>query len=153
MYSKEEASQIRKKFWISFGQYMKLQPTASGSPVNWVNYKTGIKGLNFKTDVDNKSARIAIEIARKDIDMQELMFDQFEEFILLFEAELGTEWIWHKSFFDENGREISKIELRLENVNIFKEETWPEIISFLKDNLLKLDEFWENVKISFEIFK
>ena len=78
MYSKEEAFQIRKKFWTSFGRYMKLQNSASGEEVNWINYKTGIKQLFFKTDVDNKSARIAIEIALKDREMQELMFEQFE---------------------------------------------------------------------------
>lgn len=153
MYSKEEAFQIRKKFWTSFGQYMKLQPSASGEKVNWINYKTGIKDLYFKTDVDNKSARIAIEMTQKDHEMQELMVEQFEEFQSLFESEMGDDWIWYKSFFDESGREISKIELRLENVSVFRENNWQEIINFLKNNLLKLDKFWQDVKYSFDIFK
>jgi len=153
MYSKEEAFQIRKKFWTSFGRYMKLQSSASGEEVNWINYKTGIKELYFKTDVDNKSARIAIEISLKDREMQELMFEQFEEYLPLFESTVGEDWIWFRSFYDENGKEISKIELRLEKVSIFREENWSEIIGFLKENLLKLDEFWDIVKDSFEIFK
>lgn len=152
MFSKEEAFQIRKKFWTSFGQFMKLQTSASGEEVNWVNYKTGIKGLYFKTDVDNKSARIAIEMTQKDREMQELMFEQFEEFQLLFESEVG-EWIWYKDFVDEQGKQLSKIELRLEKVSVFRESDWYETINFLKDNLLKLEEFWTNVKDSFEIFK
>ncbi|MGB6083565.1 DUF4268 domain-containing protein [Moheibacter sp.] len=153
MYSKEEAFQIRKKFWTSFGRYMKLQSSASGEEVNWINYKTGIKELYFKTDVDNKSARIAIEISLKDREMQELMFEQFEEYLPLFESTVGEDWIWFRSFYDENGKEISKIELRLEKVSIFREENWSEIIGFFKENLLKLDEFWDIVKDSFEIFK
>ncbi|MBA5630171.1 DUF4268 domain-containing protein [Moheibacter lacus] len=153
MYSKEEAFQIRKKFWISFGQYMKLQSSASGLEVNWINYKTGIKGLQLKTDVDNKSARIAIEINHPDREIQELMMDQFEEFQALFESELGADWTWYRSYFELSGKHISKIELRLENVSIFKEEDWPAIISFLKNNLLSWDSFWEDVKDSFEIFK
>lgn len=153
MYSKEEAFQIRKKFWTSFGRYMKLQSSASGEEVNWINYKTGIKELYFKTDVDNKSARIAIEISLKDREMQELMFEQFEEYLPLFESTIGEDWIWFRSFYDENGKEISKIELRLEKVSIFREENWSEIIGFLKENLLKLDEFWDVTKDSFEIFK
>lgn len=153
MYSKEEAFQIRKKFWTSFGRYMKLQSSASGEEVNWINYKTGIKELYFKTDVDNKSARIAIEISLKDREMQELMFEQFEEYLPLFESTVGEDWIWFRSFYDENGKEISKIELRLEKVSVFREENWSEIIGFLKENLLKLDEFWDIVKDSFEIFK
>lgn len=132
---------------------MKLQSSASGEEVNWINYKTGIKELYFKTDVDNKSARIAIEISLKDREMQELMFEQFEEYLPLFESTVGEDWIWYQSFFDENGKEISKIEIRLEKVSIFREENWPEIIGFLKENLLKLDEFWDMVRDSFEIFK
>ena len=153
MYSKEEAFQIRKKFWTSFGQYMKLQVSSSGLEVNWINYKTGIKGLQFKMDADNKSARIAIEINHPDKEIRELMFEQWDEFQLLFAAEMGEDWIWHKSYFDALGKEVSKIELRLDSVSIFKEEDWPEIISFLKNNLLRLDSFWEDVKDSFEFFK
>jgi len=153
MYSKEEAFEIRKKFWTSFGQYMKLQRSASGDTVNWINYKTGIKDLYFKTDVDNKSVRIAIELTQKDTEMQELMYKQFEEFQPLFESQAGENWAWHKTFYDDYGRRISKIELRMENLSIFREADWPEIITFLKINLLNLDEFWNDVKDSFEIFK
>jgi len=153
MYSKEEAFQIRKKFWTSFGQYMKLQTSASGLEINWINYKTGIKGLQLKTDADNKSARIAIEMTQNDREIQELMFEQFEEFQVLFEGELGSDWVWYKSYFENSGKQIAKIELRLENVSIFKEEDWLTIISFLKDNLLGWDSFWDDVKDSFEFFK
>lgn len=153
MYSKEEAAQIRKKFWISFGQYMKLQSAASGMPVNWINYKTGIKEVFFKTDVDTKKARIAIEIHSKDSSLRELIFEQFEEFQPLFESQMGEEWIWWDEFYDENGKRISKIELVLEKVSVYKEEDWPKIIPFFKENLMRLDEFWEDAKETFEIFK
>lgn len=152
MYSKEEAAEIRKKFWTSFGQYMKLQESASGEEVNWVNYKTGIKGIFFKTDFQNKSARIAIEISLKDQEIQELIYEQFVEFDALFASEVG-DWIWFPDYVDEAGKQISKIELQLEKVSIFRESDWFETINFLKDNLLKLDEFWVNVKDSFEMFK
>lgn len=75
MYSKEEAYQIRKKFWTSFGQYMKMHLSSEGLAVNWINYKTGIKDLYFKTDVDNKSAKIVIEMTQKDVGLQSLVFE------------------------------------------------------------------------------
>lgn len=152
MFSKEESIQIRKKFWTSFGQFMKLQSSASGEEVNWINYKTGIKGIFFKTDFENKSARIAIEISLKDEEIQELIYEQFLEFDALFESEVG-EWVWYRDYIDETGKKFSKIELRLEKVSVFRESDWYETINFLKDNLLKLDEFWTNVKDSFELFK
>ena len=153
MYSKDEAQQIRKKFWTAFGQYMKLQKSPEGQTINWINYKTGIKDLYFKADADNKSVRIAIEMVQKDVEMQELMFEQFEEFQPLFESQIGKDWMWMRAIFDETGKSISKIELRQENLSIFRESDWPGIIGFLKTNLLKLDEFWNDVKDSFEIFK
>lgn len=152
MYSKEEAYQIKKKFWTAFGQYMKLQTSASGEKVNWVNYKTGIKDLYFRTDFDNKTARIAIEMSQKDVEIQALMYAQFEEFQPLFEQTVGG-WIWFPVYYDWSGKQMAKIELKLENVNVFKEDTWSESINFLKDNLLRLDEFWFDVKDSFDLFK
>ena len=59
---------------------MKLQDSACSAKVNWINYKTGIKSLEFKTDVTNKLARIAIEITDPDIEMQALMFEQLKSF-------------------------------------------------------------------------
>ncbi|MFV0304093.1 MAG: DUF4268 domain-containing protein [Moheibacter sp.] len=152
MYSKEEAFQIRKKFWISFGQYMKLHKSVNGKTINWLNYKTGIKDLYFKIDVDNKSAKIAIEITQKDKSMQSLIFEQFEVFQPIFELQLGK-WDWLQNIYDGTGKGICRIECQLKNVSIFNEYSWQEIIIFLKDNLLKLDKFWEDVKDSFEVFR
>src|SRR5690606_30223921 len=126
--------------------YMKLQKSSEGLSVNWINYKTGIKDLYFKTDVDNKSARISIEMTHTDLSMQELMFEQFEEFRSLFESYFEEEWIWSKAEYDESGRIKSFISLKLEGVSIFRESDWNKIIVFLKTNLVKLDEFWDDVK-------
>lgn len=153
MYSKEEASQIRRKFWISFGHFMKLQPTASGLPVNWINYKTEIKSLNFKTDVDNKTALVRIEMNDADVDIQHLMYEQFEEYKILFESYLGGQWFWNKDIYDEYGKQVCRIESKLGNVSIFREEDWSMIIEFLKDKLAGLDAFWYDAKHSFDIFK
>lgn len=153
MYSKEEASQIRKKFWISFGQYMKLQPTASGLPVNWVNYKTGVKGINFKTDVDNKIAVVRIEINMPDTDIQHLVFEQFEEYKPVFDSYFEEEWNWLREVYDDHGRPVYRIETTLENISIFRESDWPEIIQFLKEKIIGIDNFWDDVKHGFDIFK
>ncbi|MCW3116154.1 MAG: hypothetical protein JWM28_236, partial [Chitinophagaceae bacterium] len=66
MYSKQDASAVRKNFWTRFGQYMNPLPGADGQPVNWLNYKTGIKYLYFRMDAGHKQAAIAIEIRHPD---------------------------------------------------------------------------------------
>ena len=79
LFSREEASQIKRKFWTSFGQYMKPVFSADGLRVNWINYKTGYKGLAFKMDVDKRQAYIGIQLTQKDSDLRDLFYEQLEE--------------------------------------------------------------------------
>lgn len=150
MYSKEEATRLRQQFWISFGQYMKPVPSASGSTVHWINYKTGVKQIFFKMDVDNKKAVISIQLTHPDPGVRHLIFNQFEEFKSMLSATLNEEWDWIQDATDEFGKTVSLITTELTNVNIYNQKDWPELISFFKPRIIALDEFWDNVKPVFE---
>ncbi|RZL57387.1 DUF4268 domain-containing protein [Pedobacter aquatilis] len=150
MYSKEEATRLRQQFWISFGQYMKPVPSASGSTVHWINYKTGVKQIFFKMDVDNKKAVISIQLTHPDPGVRHLIFNQFEEFKSMLSATLNEEWDWIQDATDEFGKTVSLITTELTNVNIYNQKHWPELISFFKPRIIALDEFWDNVKPVFE---
>jgi len=150
MYSKEEAARLRQQFWISFGKYMKPVPSAGGYSVNWINYKTGVKGIFFKMDVDTKKAVISIQLNHTDADVRHLIFNQFEEFRLMFTGIVNENWDWSPDFPDEFGKEISQISASLQGVNIYNQQHWPELISFFKPRIIALDEFWDNVKPVFE---
>lgn len=153
MYSKDQASQLKQAFWTTFGQYIAPQLSAEGLRINWVNYKTGIRHLFFKMQADNRSAFIAIEIAHPDPDIQELMFEQFQEFRRLFEDVAGKDWIWELHTADENGKTVSRISKTLKDVSIFRQEDWPLLISFFKPGIITLDAFWCDVQDGFGIFK
>jgi len=150
MYSKEESARLRQQFWISFGQYMKPVPSASGSTVNWTNYKTGVKNIFFKMDVDKKMAFISIQLSHPDTGIRHLIFEQFEEFKLMFSNQLGEEWDWIKDATDDFGKTVSLISISITGVSIFNQQHWPELISFFKPRIIALDEFWDNVKPVFE---
>ncbi len=153
MFSKEEAYRIKKEFWISYGTYMKLQMNAEGNRINWVNYKTGVKGIYFRTDVERKHAEVSIEIAHPDPSIRLMIYEQFEEYENVLEGYLGEKWIWTKEDYDEDGKEISTIKITLDQISIFRETDWPIIISFLKQRMINLDEFWCDHQESFELFK
>lgn len=153
MFSKEEAYQKKKDFWVSYGGYMKLQKNAEGEAINWVNYKTGIKGIYFRTNVDRKFAEVMIQIDHPDPEIRTLIWEQFEMYENVLSSYIGEEWIWTATDFDEEGKEISTIRIRLDQVSIYRESDWPEIISFLKERMIHLDEFWVDHKESFELFK
>ena len=132
---------------------MKLQMNAEGERINWINYKTGVKGIYFRTNVDRKFAEVLIQVDHPDPDFKQMIWEQLEEYEIVLKSYIGEEWIWNKDDFDEDGKEISTIKLRLENVSIFRDSDWPAIITFLKERMINLDEFWVDHKESFEIFK
>jgi hypothetical protein len=153
MYSKEEASRIRQSFWTSFGQYVSPILSEEGTKLNWINYKTGLKDVYFRMNVDQKKAVISIEINHPDPGLQELFFQQFEELKIYLHSVLEEEWKWELHVPNEHGRIISKISKELTNVSVFKIEDWPEIISFFKPRIIALDHFWSDAKYNFDALK
>ena len=104
-------------------------------------------------NADKNKAGIAIEIVHPDVGMQELFFQQFEEFKDLLYNTLGEEWKWEPYTTDDYGKTISKIGIELYGVSIFKKDDWPKLISFFKPRIIALDEFWGDVKDGFEALK
>ena len=150
MYTKQQASELRQAFWTAFGQYMSPVLSAEGEKVNWINYKTGIKHLFFKMNADNRHAEISIEITHPDIEMQQVYYGHFIQLKNLFQNSMGEEWTWQLHTTNEFGKTISKIFTTLENVSIFKKEDWPKLITFYKQRMIALDEFWSSAKYGFE---
>jgi hypothetical protein len=129
-----------------------MQPVSSaeGGKANWVNYKTGEKGVTFRMQADHNKGEIGIELSHRDAGIRELYFQQFGELKTILHETLGEPWKWLYQTTDEHGRMVSRIYTALENVSIFRKEDWPALISFFKPRIIALDEFWSNVKYSFE---
>jgi hypothetical protein len=150
MYGKEEASKLKQQFWITFGRYLKPIPSADGSQVNWVNYKTGVKHIFFRMNADQQQAKISIDIAHPDPYRRQVYYNQFLSFKTILQDELGEEWDWNPVSSNEFGIELSQISITVHNVNIFDQQSWPQLISFLKSRIIALDSFWTDVKPVFE---
>lgn len=153
MYGKDEASKLKKAFWTAFGQYIAPQPSAEGLKINWINYKTGIRHLHFKLFADNRSAYIAIVLSHPDPEMQEMLFEHFKSYKNILHAVLEEEWDWQLHVTDENFKTVSRISKPLNDVSIFRETDWPQLISFFKPRMIALDEFWSDAQYGFEWFK
>ncbi|WP_317172153.1 DUF4268 domain-containing protein [Hymenobacter sp. BRD67] len=124
--------------------------SADGLAVNWINYKTGLKGVQFKLDADNRRARIGIELTQPDAGIRELFYEQFGELKSLLHEALGEEWTWEAAATNEHGQPLSRIYKELAPVNLFSRDDWPALISFFKPRLIALDEFWSGAQYAFE---
>ena len=128
---------------------MKLVTGASGLPVNWINYKTGIHHIHFKMDADNTRAFIAIEISSPKEEERLQYYNQFVSLKKILASTTTFNWQWDETV-ESKHKTISRISQQLNSVNIFKQSDWPAIISFLKPRIIALDEFWDLVKEGFE---
>lgn len=153
MFTKEEASLLKQRFWKAFGQYMALQLSAEGLKINWINYKTGIRYLNFKMDADNKQAYIQIHLSHPDFEIQEMMMEQFRNLEKMLQTYLPEPWKWELLRYDDYGNIYSSIGIAISGVNVFRETDWPTLISFFKLRMIALDAFWCDAKFGFEMFE
>jgi hypothetical protein len=150
MYSKEEASKLRQQFWITFGKYLKPIPSADGLPINWINYKTGVKNVFFRMNAEQYQAMISIDLTHGDEATRNRYLEQFKALKLLFAAAVNEEWDWEESASNEFGVPMSRISKTLNGISIYNQQHWPELISFLKPRIIALDQFWVDVKPIFE---
>ena len=142
MYTRQQVSQAKQAFWTRFGQYMSPVPSAEGSKINWINYKTGVKGIRFVMDADQRSAEIAIVVAHPDAGQQAILFEKLRQLKRFLDAETEEAWQWDENMKDENGNVSSRVYTIKNGVNLFDEKDWPAIISFFKPRIIALDAFW-----------
>lgn len=150
MYSRQEASKLKQDFWTRFGQYMKPVPSATGEKVNWSNYKTGVPNIYFRLSAERNGASISIHLAHPDPVQRAAQYAQLLSVKHMLHEQLGEEWIWTENLRDENNREISSVHAAVDGLSVFREEDWPQLISFLKPRIIALDAFWSDVKPFFE---
>jgi len=120
-------------------------PSAEGTKINWVNYKTGIKDLYFKMEAGNKTATIAIEMTHAEAQRQTVFFNQFVQCRKILEDALQEKWQWALHAPDVHNKITSRIYASQTGVNVFNKEDWPAIISFFKPRIIALDAFWVQV--------
>jgi len=150
MYGKEEAQHLRKLFWTSFGKYMGKHKSAEGKNIKWLNYKSHVKDIFIRMDADKKTASVQIDLQHRDSGIRKLFYNQFEEVKTAFKDMVGEDWIWDKKMYDDYGKEISRIGITLEGVNMYNKDHWNEIFHFFEKHMVAVDEFWTEFK---ELFK
>ncbi|WP_458627142.1 DUF4268 domain-containing protein [Winogradskyella sp. PC D3.3] len=133
MFSKEESRLLRQEFWISFGKSF---------PRKWLLYDTKIKGFSFKFHFDTKSALIALDI-EDDLENRIKYWEKLISLKSILQNDFIPEIIFEEEYILDNGKEISRIYLPLEQkVSIHNKNTWREVMEFFNKNMNLLEAFF-----------
>jgi hypothetical protein len=134
MFSKEEASQLRKDFWIAFGKSF---------PRKWIKYNTQIKGFSFKFVAERKEAMVVLDIEHPDEINNELLFEQLQSLKSILEQEYLAEIIFHEAYQLESGKIIKRLYVKYpQKFSIYNKETWRECFEFFVKNMTQFELFF-----------
>lgn len=137
MFSKEESRLIREEFWTSFGKSF---------PRKWLLYNTKIKGLSFKFYFDTKKALVALDL-EDDLENRILCWEKLVALKAILLDEFLPEAIYEEEFYLENGKEISRIYVPLEQkVSIHNKNTWRTTMEFFNETMSLFEAFFEDYK-------
>ena len=134
MFSKEESKQLRQNFWIAFGKSF---------PRKWILYHTKIKGLTFRFTFNMDKAIVSMDVEHTDL---EIRISTWEKIVSL-KSILKEEYLPHVVFEDyfilENGKEISRVYVELNEVSIHNKNTWQETMIFFKEKMNQFENFFK----------
>lgn len=132
MFSKEEATRIKKEFWTSFGKSF---------PRKWILYNTKIKDFSFKFFADNKKAEVILNIEMNNEIFLNAYFEKIWSLENLLREEIGE---FQKNEFHqlENGKIVSKIWVEKHDVSIFNKNSWQEIFKFFVEKMDGFERFY-----------
>ncbi|SDS88587.1 DUF4268 domain-containing protein [Winogradskyella sediminis] len=137
MFSKEESRRLRQEFWTSFGKSF---------PRKWVLYDTKIKGFSFKFHFDNKSALIALDL-EDDLENRINCWEKLVALKGILKNDYLPDAIYNEAYYLENGKEISRIYLPLEQkVSIHNKNTWSVVMEFFNENMSLFEAFFEEYR-------
>ena len=133
MFSKEESKQLRQDFWIAFGKSF---------PRKWILYNTKIKGLRFKFDFNVKQAMVSVDVDTENLERRIVLWEKLVSLKSILTSDYWPKAIFDDSYILENGKEISRVYIKKENVSIHNKNTWRETMEFLNENMKQVEDFF-----------
>lgn len=137
MFSKEESRLLREEFWISFGKSF---------PRKWILYDTKLKGFAFKFHFDTKMAMVTLDL-EDDLENRINYWAKIQSLKTILTEEFLPEAIFEEEYFLENGKEISRIYVQLDQkVSIHNKNTWRAVMEFFIEKMTLFELFFEDYK-------
>lgn len=141
MYSKEEKKKLMVDFWELFTQRCTVHPDLQFKKKRFILHRTKIKGVALRFDIGRKNAMVVLELHNHSERLRLKAFEILERYKIVIEEgfENGLKWEFYYQRSD-SGQEVCRIYTKLENVDLHRQNQWPEIYNFFIENMIKLEE-------------
>lgn len=133
MFSKDESKKLRQEFWIAFGK---------SYPKKWILYNTKVKGLIFRFHFGLKKAMVSMDVEHSDLGVRIALWEKVVSLKSILKAEYLPDVIFEDCFLLENGKEISRAYIELEQVSIHDKNSWQETMIFLNQHMISFERFF-----------
>ena len=146
MYSKEEKKNIKIAFWEGFKTYSSPKRRKLGKNKNWVMQNTGIKAIDLKFDINNKMASVSLDVVSKSLDNKVAYWGKLLSLKTLLNDSFDRKVIWEEMFLLYSGKEIIRIGVIYQDVNIMDKACWDEVYEFFFKQMITLEDWFEEYK-------
>ena len=133
MFTKEEAKEMRVKFWDGFKRYCKRKHIYR----KWV--LTGVK-------IRSTKALVLFQIDHKNELRRFEVYECMLSYQTLFRAECGDDLKWEEEYWGVEGQEISAIYFELPGVNLYRVEDHERIYAFFAEKMPLLEDLYYEYK-------
>ena len=141
MYSKEEAKKLRLEFWELFGKRCEIHPKLKNRKRKWLLHRTKIKGVALRFDVGRENAKVILELSHRNEEIRLKAYEILERYKAIIENGFENGLSWEFYYQREDSRqEVCRIFANLENVDLHRQNQWPDIYNFFIENMLRLEE-------------
>ncbi len=143
MYSKEEIKIIKASFWDGFKAYSGPRRRKLGKNKKWVMQSTGIKALDLKFHINQQLASVSVDIVSKSLETKVNYWNKLLGLKTILNECFTQEVIWDDMFELESGKEIIRIGVYLNDVNILDKQCWEKVYQFFFENMIILEDWLE----------
>ncbi|MGE4289349.1 MAG: DUF4268 domain-containing protein [Salinivirgaceae bacterium] len=138
MYSKEENRLLRQEFWTTFDKYTQFFGKKTGAPIKWMLYKTGIKGLELKFELEPNHITVCIELNHKNEDRRFAMFVFLDTYRNIINQGFAPSPIWNDDLLTDTNKTVAQVYVEKTGLNFHNRDHWPAIYEFMASNMLRL---------------
>ena len=129
MYSKEELKNLKLEFWESFAAFCEVQPYLRGRKKIWTLYDTKVKGVELKFDANRQGAYVILEVNHRSEDLRLEMFERLTWYKETLEQDFPEGLIWDICFVRENGRQVARIYVAKEGLDLHRRAHWGDFFT------------------------